>query len=116
MPLWQPVRVVRVVGQRRRGRALGADRARTQPRPDPGRATTPPPVDLPGLSALSDHERDQLLAAEIAVDIHLLSGSLANAGINIADCTPAAAALDAVDSSARVRYAIGPDAERALAE
>jgi hypothetical protein len=56
-----------------------------------------PPDDLPGLSALSDHERDLLLAAELAADLQLLCLPFARAGLTAASCEPALAALGDLD-------------------
>ena len=63
--------------------------ARQQPA-DP----TKPPHALPGLSALSRHERDLLLAAEIAADAHALEEALSAAGIAPVDAGPFTEALE----------------------
>jgi hypothetical protein len=57
-------------------------------------APTRPPHALPGLSAFSRHERDLLLAAEIAADMHALEGTLTAVGIAPVDIGPFAHALD----------------------
>jgi hypothetical protein len=65
------------------------DLARQQPAPP-----AKPPEDLPGLSSLSKHERDALLADQIAVDIHLLTSAFDAARITAADPQPLIADLN----------------------
>jgi hypothetical protein len=78
------------------------DIARQQPA-----APERPPHALPGLSALSRHDRDLLLAAQIEADVHVLAPELAAAGITPADCSTLVAGLqDLAQSEAAVKLAL----------